>query len=52
MRLLYDGECPLCLKEIDMLKRRDKGQNKIAFVNIATPEYEPEENGGISYGQV
>ena len=23
MKLLYDGECPLCLKEVDMLRSRD-----------------------------
>ena len=52
VRLLYDGECPLCVKEINMLKRRDEGQDKISFVNIATPEYDPEDYEGITYGKV
>lgn len=51
VRVLYDGECPLCVKEINMLKNRDKGQDKISFVNIATPEYDPEDYEGITYGK-
>ena len=35
-----------------MLKRRDAGVNKIAFVDIDTPEYNPAQNAGISYEQV
>ena len=35
-----------------MLKERDAGRGKISFVNIATPEYDPEMNSGISYGKV
>lgn len=49
--MLYDGECPLCLKEISMLKKRDNGQDKISFVDIASPDYEPEEYGGVTYGK-
>lgn len=52
VRLLYDGECPLCLKEISMLKKRDNGQDKISFVDIASDDYEPEEYGGVTYGKV
>eukprot|EP00210_Caulerpa_lentillifera_P001385 g1332.t1 len=51
VRLLYDGECPLCLREVNMLMNRDKNQNKISFVNIASEEYNPVENQGITYGQ-
>lgn len=51
IRMLYDGECPLCLREVSMLKARDKDQNKILFVNIASEEYDPDENGGVTYGE-
>ncbi|CAK0744985.1 hypothetical protein CVIRNUC_001588 [Coccomyxa viridis] len=51
IKMLYDGGCPLCMREVNMLKRRDAGVNKIAFVDIDTPEYTPAQNAGISYEQ-
>ncbi len=50
--VLFAGGCPLCMREVNMLKRRDAGVNKIAFVDIDTPEYTPAQNAGISYEQV
>jgi len=35
-----------------MLRRRDAGVDKIAFVDIDAPEYDPAQNAGISYEQV
>ncbi len=35
-----------------MLRRRDEGVNKIEFVDIDAPEYDPAKNAGISYEQV
>ena len=35
-----------------MLRRRDAGVNKIEFVDIDAPEYDPAQNSGISYEQV
>lgn len=49
IKMLYDGDCPLCMREVDMLKKRDKGVNKIAFVDISSEFYTPENNGGVSY---
>ena len=50
-KLLYDGDCPLCLREVKFLQRRDGNRGRIAFVNIADPNYNPEENAGISFEQ-
>ena len=50
--MLYDGDCPLCMREVNMLKKRDKTQNKICFVDIASKDYSPASNAGISYKQV
>ncbi|KAL5723578.1 hypothetical protein ACHQM5_006961 [Ranunculus cassubicifolius] len=47
--MLYDGECPLCLKEVNMLKERNKSYGTIKFVDICSDEYSPEENLGIDY---
>ena len=32
-----------------MLMRRDAGANRIAFVDVAAPDYSPEANAGISF---
>jgi predicted DCC family thiol-disulfide oxidoreductase YuxK len=39
------------MREVNMLKRRDAGKGKIAFVDIADPTYTPEANGDISFEQ-
>lgn len=49
IKLLYDGECPLCLREVNFLQNRDGGRGKVAFVDIAADDYSPEENGGIDF---
>ncbi|HEY9825346.1 MAG TPA: DUF393 domain-containing protein [Stenomitos sp.] len=49
IKLLYDGECPLCLREVKTLAQRDAGRGIVAFVDIADLNYEPEQNGGVSY---
>ena len=49
IKLLYDGECPLCLREVNFLTKRDAGRGLVAFVDIAEENYNPQENGGVSY---
>eukprot|EP01025_Chloroclados_australasicus_P038102 TRINITY_DN39038_c0_g1_i1.p1 TRINITY_DN39038_c0_g1~~TRINITY_DN39038_c0_g1_i1.p1 ORF type:complete len:214 (-),score=15.01 TRINITY_DN39038_c0_g1_i1:350-904(-) len=51
VRMLYDGECPLCVHEVNFLKRRDQGKNKIDFVDISLTDYSPEQNQGVTYEQ-
>lgn len=51
IRLLYDGDCPLCMREVNMLKGKDAGEGKIDFVDISSPSYDPEDNQGITYAQ-
>ena len=47
-RLLFDGGCPLCCREVSFLRSMDKGK-RIAFVDIDSPGYDPELYCGISY---
>ena len=48
--MLHDGDCPLCEREINMLKKRNPDHgNRIAFVDIASPSYDPSQHGGLSY---
>ncbi|WP_013321076.1 thiol-disulfide oxidoreductase DCC family protein [Gloeothece verrucosa] len=49
IKLLYDGECPLCLREVNFLQKQDRGRGLVAFVDIANINYNPSENGGVSY---
>lgn len=47
-KLLYDGECPICKREICILQKKD-GQNKINFIDISSKEFSPFENRNIDY---
>lgn len=41
VEVFFDGDCPLCKREIDWLRKRDKKQN-IEFTDIAAPEFDAE----------
>ncbi|MFY8148890.1 MAG: thiol-disulfide oxidoreductase DCC family protein [Prochlorococcaceae cyanobacterium] len=49
LTILYDGACPLCLREVRLLQRRDGGRGRLAFVDIDAPNYDPARHGGIGY---
>ncbi|BDA74983.1 hypothetical protein RIVM261_087740 [Rivularia sp. IAM M-261] len=49
IKLLYDGECPLCVREVNFLKKRDAGRGLVAFVDIADENYNPSANGGVDF---
>ena len=38
LQLFYDGECPLCAREIRFLAGRDRA-GRIDFVDIAAPDF-------------
>lgn len=40
LRLLHDGDCPLCAREVAFLRRRDRA-GRLAFTDIAAPEFDP-----------
>jgi predicted DCC family thiol-disulfide oxidoreductase YuxK len=41
IRFLYDGECPLCAREVALLRRLDRGRGRLAFEDIAAPDFDP-----------
>ncbi len=49
IKLLYDSDCPLCVREVNFLRKKDAGRNKVVFVDIADDDYSPAENAGIDY---
>lgn len=48
IRVFYDGACPLCMREVNMLRDRDAGVGKIDFVDIDGPGFAAS-NPPISY---
>jgi len=48
LKLLYDGECPICKREICILQKKDT-QSKVTFVDISSDEFSPVEQNNIDY---
>lgn len=44
VEVFYDGDCPLCMREMGMLKKLDK-RNCIQFTNIAARDFDRERLG-------
>lgn len=49
IKLLYDGQCPLCLREVNFLQKRDAGRGLVCFVDVADDNYRPEDHGGVDF---
>ncbi|MEM7479176.1 MAG: DUF393 domain-containing protein [Planctomycetota bacterium] len=43
--VFYDGDCPLCLREIRFLQWCDKRRQKVLFTDIAHPTFDPSSVG-------
>lgn len=41
IRVLHDGDCPLCSREVRFLERIDRGEGRIQFEDIAAPSFDP-----------
>jgi len=48
INMLYDSECPLCMHEVNFLKKRDR-RGLVKFTDIADINYDPHKNGGVNY---
>jgi predicted DCC family thiol-disulfide oxidoreductase YuxK len=44
LKLLYDGQCSICRRAAERLKRRDR-ENRIALEDIADPAFDPAQYG-------
>lgn len=47
--MLYDGDCPLCMREVNMLRERNERYKTIKFVDISSDDYSPAGNQGLDY---
>ena len=50
LTFLFDGGCPLCLRETNFLKKKDIS-NQIAFIDINSKEYDKRIFNDISYAE-
>ncbi len=48
LKLLYDGECPICKREICILQKKDS-QTQIKFIDISSKDFSPFDNNNIDY---
>ena len=42
--VFYDGACPVCLREVRMIRRLDR-RGRVGFKDIAAPDFDPVEAG-------
>ncbi|CAL5014271.1 unnamed protein product [Urochloa decumbens] len=52
IKMLYDGDCPLCMREVNMLTERNRSYGAIKFVDISSKDYSPDDNQGLDYETV
>jgi predicted DCC family thiol-disulfide oxidoreductase YuxK len=45
IKVLHDGECPLCSREVGFLERLDRDRGHIQFEDIASPSFDPSPYG-------
>ncbi|MBA4732830.1 MAG: DUF393 domain-containing protein [Synechococcus sp. MED-G133] len=48
LTVLFDGGCPLCVREVTFLRGRDR-LGSLGFIDIDAMDYDPESHQGISY---
>jgi predicted DCC family thiol-disulfide oxidoreductase YuxK len=55
LTILYDGGCPLCVREVHFLEARDRRRHgtrpQLSFVDIDAPGYDPGAHAGITYAE-
>jgi len=44
VEVFYDGDCPLCMREISLLRRLDK-KDSIRFTNLMAPDFDVSSTG-------
>ncbi len=40
IEVFFDGDCPLCLREVNMLRRLDRGRGRILFTDIVGEDFD------------
>ncbi|MGB0640297.1 MAG: thiol-disulfide oxidoreductase DCC family protein [Myxococcota bacterium] len=47
--VFYDGDCPLCMREINMLQRLDRKKNNLRFTDISPADFDAKAVTGLEY---
>lgn len=50
LELLYDGECPICKREVCILQKKE-AQTKMKFTDISSKKYSPLDHRNIGYNR-
>ena len=45
VEVFFDGDCPLCVREIELLRKLDKPARRIRFTDIQAEDFSPETVG-------
>jgi len=40
IEMFHDGGCPLCQREVNLMRRLDRNRGRIRFTDIAAPEFD------------
>ncbi len=43
IRVFFDGECPLCKREIALIRRLDRDRARVDLVDLSRPDFDPAE---------
>jgi predicted DCC family thiol-disulfide oxidoreductase YuxK len=49
IKLLYDGKCPLCQREVCFLSEKDADKGLVEFIDITDDNYSSTANGGVEF---
>ena len=50
--VFFDGDCPLCVKEIRLLRALDRKRGRILFTDIAAADFDAQAVTGLTYEQL
>ena len=50
--VFFDGDCPLCVREINFLRWLDRGRSSIKFTDIADNSFDANGETGLSIDQL
>ncbi len=45
VEVFHDGDCPLCAREVALLRRLDRGRGRIRFTDVAAPDFDAAAHG-------
>lgn len=50
IELLYDSHCPICMMEVEFLRKRDI-HHKIRLTDLQSPDYDPADHGNVQFSE-